>query len=372
MSIEAKKNTIPAHLGLLVLTASLGPQLIVAASKIGENAEQFIWLSALLGGMISFISAYMILKICLAFPENTFIEIINTLLGKTGGLLVLIHFMLLLISQLILSVRILTNTIHLFLFDRTPPEVILLVFIIAAMYIAMQEWNTQLGVIQFFSITQIPLLFGLWMLCLLNFHAEYLLPLWPEKPFGILLGAIDSLNIFTGHALLFILFSLLNTTKKGVIKAAVWGIGTNTLMYVINSIILVGVLTPSSIKALPYPTIIALKGVELPRIFIERIENYMLLTWTPVIMMMFVLFLFCLSEALRQKLKLREHCMLLPVWLPIIFIIIKMIETPYLFYLFYSAAKYINLLFSFFTVPLLWILSKKRMQSKCITTKNSL
>lgn len=369
MNVEARKNMIPAHIGLFILVTGLGPQVFMLATKVGQDAEQFMWLSALISGLVSFVPAYLIIKICLLFSSDKFVEIASRVLGKTGGLIVISHFIILLFTQLVLAARICTNVAHLFLFDRTPPEVIALVFISTAVYCAMQEWNTQLGVIQLLTLTGIPVMYGGWLLSFLSFQPENLLPLWPEKPLGILQGALDCTSIFAGNAIIFILLPLINKSKKTVVTAAAWGIGILTLIYILGGLILVGVLTANTIKVIPYPTIIALKGVELPGVFIERIENYMLLSWLPIVTMNAALYLFCLAETLRLKLKFTYHRGFVPVLLPLILITAKSIDTPQNLSLFISLAQYISLLFFFVTVPILWILARKKAGSHPCTTE---
>jgi spore germination protein len=356
---ENNTRMTPAQFGLLTLVVGLGPQALIAFSTIGADADQLLWFSLLIGGFLNFGAACIMLKLCALYPQDTVVEIARKTLGKFGGFLLLAHFSLVLLTHLILAARVESNVIQLFLFDQTPSEVICLLFLGTTVYCAIQDWDTQLMVIQVFTLTELPLMVGLWLLCFLNFQPEHLLPLWPDKPLGLLRGAVNSYNVYSGYEIILVLYPLVTRGHTNLFKAVAWGMGLLSAIYVAGAAVLTGALTAATVKLLPYPAISALKGVSIPGTFVERLENFMLLSWLPLFLMSSLLLLYCLAETFRRQFGLTQHRTFVPLWLPVIFLAAKIIETPQNLALFSKLTLYTGLLFSFAVIPVLWLRVRK-------------
>lgn len=280
-TLNAKDKMSSLQFGIAVTSGMLTTRLIFTTPLLLVNAEQFLWLSSALAGFIFYFAAYLMIRLGEQFPEETIGEYLPRLLGKTFGTLAFAIFITILLFNITGCAISVTTLYVIFLFDQTPRAALVIVLLLAVVYCTSKNWGTILRVIQILIIA-LPLLYIFYSLIWLNFDLINLLPLWPDNFIGILKAVPYHTEYYAGYEALLVLLPLANRGKISFARTVGWGFMVITFMYVLGAIVLVGNITAQTGASVPAPVIYAMKSVELPETFLERLENYMITLFLPV------------------------------------------------------------------------------------------
>lgn len=361
-NLNAKEKMSSLQLGIAVTAGLLTTRLIFTTPLLLSNAAQFSWLSSVLAGFIFYFAAYLMIRLGEQFSEETLGEYLPRLMGKTFGALAFSIFIIILILN-ITSCAISVTTLYVtFMFDQTPRAALVIVLLLAVVYCTLKSWGTILKVIQIFIIA-LPLLYLFHSLIWLNFDLINLLPLWPDNFIGILKPVPYHTEYYAGYEALLVLLPLTNRGKISFARIVGWGFIVITFMYVLGAIVLVGNITAQTGASVPAPVIYAMKSVELPETFLERLENYMISLLLPVTYMSMVTSYFAVAEGCRKYFNCKDHRIFIPVFLPLIFFLSTLIDSPERAEALRNINMFIALFFSFIIVPLLLFLACRKKGS---------
>ncbi|MCE5285765.1 MAG: spore germination protein [Pelosinus sp.] len=350
------------QLGLVVTSGLLNARLLPATSYLVSHAQQFAWLSSALAGLLFYLAAYFILRLAEHFPEETLGEYTSRLVGKRLGSVIIAFFILVMYLNIVNCTIAIVNVFSLYLLDQTPRQILIIVLLLAAAYCTLQEWGVILRVIQLLAIS-VPLLFAFYSLIFLNFNLLNLLPLWPDSFGGIIRGIFDHTDYYPGYESILVLLPLARRGTVSFAKTIGWGFFAVTLMYVLGAIIFIGAVSAKTGANVSEPVIYALKSVELPGTFIERLEDYMIMFFMPATYISMVLSYFSIGEVCHKWLKFNNHQTFVPVFLPLLFFVCNIVDSPEQREILRNISMYITLLFSFGITLLLLLLAKRRKGS---------
>jgi len=250
------------------------------------------------------------------------------------------------------------------MFDRTPPEVVILALLVVSTYCALQDWGTILRVLQIMFFLAHSMFTVVWMTSILMLQPENLLPLWPINTKVMIREAFSTWSMFNGYEVVLILLPLVSrkATFAKLAKVSGWVFAYMISFLLLIIIIIIGVLTVENAKNVIYPVLTVIRSVELPGTFIERLENYLLLAWIPTIFDSLVVMMFIMGQVSMRHYHYADHRPWVLALVPIIYVGSVFLET----YQVYDAVSKFTLWgglgFTFGVVPLSLLLSwrKKR------------
>ena len=325
-----------------------------------EIAEHGAWLSVIVGGVLFYIAAYLMLKLGNQYPDETLVEYAPRIFGTWGGGVIVLWFYLLFFFQLIQNITSAGKVITFHMFDRTPPEVIILALLVVCTYSALQDWGTILRVQQFMFFVAYSMLIIIWMVSSLNLQPENLLPLWPSKMKPVLSGGLFTWNLYSGYECILLLLPLVyRGTSFAKLAKTIGGVFIYFMVFfMVLIIIIIGVLTVESAKNVPYPALVVIRSVELPGTFIERLENYLLLAWVPVIFATFSVVMYFMGQISMRYYRYVDHRPWVLLLVPIIYAgSMLLLDDPQGHERISQIALWTGLGFSFGVVPLALLLS---------------
>ena len=371
-NLEVKTQMSALQLSIIVITACIGgAQIMRAPRELIATAEHGAWLSIIVGGLLFYIVACLMLKLGKQYPDETLVEYAPRLFGRWGGSIVILWFNLVFFLQLIQGVTSAGKVITFHMFDRTPPEVIILALLVVCTYSALQDWGTILRVQQFMFVVAYSMLTVVWMVSFLNVQPENLLPLWPIKMKAILNGSIYSWNMYSGYECILLLLPLVyKGASFAKLAKAIGGAFTYLILFfMVLIIIIIGVLTVESAKNVPYPALVVIRSVELPGTFIERLENYLLLAWVPVIFATFSVVMYFMGQISMRYYRYVDHRPWVLLLVPIIYAgSMLLLDDPQGHERISQIALWTGLGFSFGVVPLALLLSwrqRRKGETRC-------
>jgi spore germination protein len=135
------------------------------------------------------------------------------------------------------------------------------------------------------------------------------------------------------------------------------------MIYVLGAILFVGGVTAKTGASVSEPVIYALKSVELPGTFIERLEDYMIMFFTPATYISMVLSYFSIAKVCQSWSKFNNHQVFVSTFLPLLFFVCNIVDSPERREILRNVSMYMTLFFSYGVIVILLLLAKRRKGS---------
>lgn len=352
-NLEVKTTMSPLELGIVIFVAGIGAGTITAPEQIVTIADQFSLYSIIIGGIVWTIMGWMIIHLGSYFPKKTVSEYFPLIWGKTGGVLLVWLFIMILLFRLVIAVQGFVREVSFFMFDRTPLEVIIGSFLAVSTYCAMQSWGTIQRVAQLVFFTTVPLMLTVLALGFMNFKLVNILPLWPIQNIGgIAQGTVATWSLFNGSELLLLFLPLVYRRNISVAQAVSGTFFLKTSVILIAVLLVLGELGPEGTKTQVFPTILAIRNIELPGTFVERLDNYLLIVWVPIGVISSGIQQYAFAKILSVMHGLRDHRPIALLFFPLMFILVASQHDYRLFSQSQPISNWAGFLFEFVIIPL--------------------
>lgn len=249
------------------------PRVIAEVTQPGDGL-----ISISLAGLISIVLAWTLARLASRFPKQNFSEYTPLIIPRPFSFVanILLGVSFFIVAAFLM--RVLAIITKLYLFDRTPIEVITLVFLLVIIYAVSGSRFALLRLNMMF----LPIvMFVLVLVQIMNlgfFEFNNLKPVFATPWQGILKGIVSSTHGFLGFEVILFYTALMKNPQKAP-KAAVIGISLSLLMYLIIYIFAIGVFSRQGMINVVFPTIEMAKEVEVPGEFFERFESILLTIW---------------------------------------------------------------------------------------------
>lgn len=361
-NLEVKSKVSAAQFGVVMTAAILGAGYITLPSQIVPLAEQLAWISVLLGGGLFFGAAWIMIKLAALYPQSDLTDYLPQLLGKWLGMSIIGFLVLMFLIALCVAQNQFSRVVTFFLFDRTPPDVIILSMLAVVAYCTMQDLGTIVRVAEFTFFVAIVMSGAIWLAGIFNFQPENLLPFWTDKPMNILQAALNTSETFGGYEIILLLFPLISQKRHSLVKVVGISFILITLVGISIVVMTVGVLTAAAVPNESYPTLIVIRSVELPGTFVERLENYFLLAWIPLLFNSQSLFLYLVAKIMSRLWGFADHRPWVLALVPLVYTGATLLDGLELIDLAGKANNLLALVFSLGIMPLVYLYAKWKQQ----------
>lgn len=364
-NLEVKSKMSAIQLAIVVTTTGISSQLVLSSRKIVADAGNLAWLSIILGGLIFYGAALLMVKLGEGFPAQTLLEYMPSLWGKAGSSIIIWWFNLLFLTQLCTSTAAFSKVIQLFLFYRTPVEIIILGLIITYAYCALQDFGTILRVQQLVFWVATSAFIILWLLSLFNFRPESLLPLWKKSDLtGLFSATTATWNMYSGYEIVLLLLPITSRNRTGITKALGGAFLCMCLLFLSIIVIAVGVLTIHGVKNSLYPTMTVISSVEVPGTFIERLDTYLVLSMIPGVFDTMAIFMWVSAQVFKKQKQHADHRPWVFILLPLIYIGSVLLTNIKAYDFTIKVVTWLGIIFSLLVIPLSLVLVWKKAVTK--------
>lgn len=316
---DAYNKMTPLQAAIVIVVIGSGISIIRGPMTLVNQAGQWGWMTAILAAGIYYVSAYLIIRLMNSFPGQSLVQFLPALTGKIGAHLFVWFFILTTLFQISFRCLSFAREITFFLFDRTPIEIIILTFLLGTTYAGVQAWGTLLRVSQLIFFAVIPFLTIFIAFGMINFKAINLFPLIPEKPLLVVKAIPQTWGLFNGSELLLVLYPFI---ARGTTQLVKWIAGAyllRTLLLLVSTIMTIGVLSAEGTNNTSYPTLLAVRIAELPGTFLERLDNYLLLSWIPIAVITVGIYMFCMGKLIAELYNFSDHRPFTIAIIPVLF-----------------------------------------------------
>lgn len=240
------------------------------------------WLTLVMGGLIAITLGWLLSKIAISFPNESFLSFASYLVSKPVAIILSCLFILQYIVISSFQIRGIATLSNEYLFERTPLEVICLAFILVVIYAV----SGSRAAIFRLNILFFPFIIGGLILLIIApigaIKVENLLPVLETDFKGLFEGTISSLNAFLGFGIVLFYIALIKKPKNTP-KMTVYGILWPLSFYTIIFIVCIGVFGNSTVNNIYYPLFELSKIVSIPGIFFERFDSILFVIWTIIV-----------------------------------------------------------------------------------------
>ncbi|MBG9453470.1 spore gernimation protein [Lysinibacillus sphaericus] len=295
--------------------------LTLPRTSVEKVKSPDVWISVFLGGIIAIIAAVIIVKLSQKYPEKTFYQYSQDIVGKWAGwflsLLIIVYFFT--ISAF--EVRIMAEVTSLFLLEGTPTWAIILPFMWIGLYLISSGINS---IARLFEII-FPITFVLFLLVAFMsfgiFELDNLRPVLGLGVMPVLKGVKTATLAFLGPEIMLLLVALMKQSEKAkAVKVALIGLTIPLIFYVITVVMVIGALSIDGVVTRTWPTLELMRSFEIPGLIFERFESFLLVIWIMQIFATFTITYFAAALGLAQLFKKNIQPFIFGL-LPIIYII---------------------------------------------------
>ncbi|MDC2864261.1 spore germination protein [Bacillus sp. BP-3] len=278
-----------------------------------------VWITVILGGLIAMVTGIIMVKLSQQFPEKTFYQYSQDIVGKwIGGLLslcIIIYFFTLSSFE----VRVLEEVTSFFLLEGTPGWAIIMTFMWVGLYLMIGGINPMarmFGII--FPITIFIFLLTAFM-SIGIFEIDNLRPVLGLGIMPVLKGIKTTTLAYSGAEIMLLLLVFMEQPNKGV-KVVLVGIIIPLIFYVITVVMVIGAFSVDGVLTRTWPTFDLMRSFEIPGLIFERFESLLLVIWIMQIFSTYTICYYAAAFGLAQLFKKNIHSFMYGL-LPVVYVI---------------------------------------------------
>lgn len=286
-----KDNLRPVQIFPMTVAVFLGINMFTIHHKLIGTAGQDMWISVIIGGIITYLYSLPLYYIARQYPGNDFPEITMRLLGKIFGRIVLVPLTVFFITYAGLGLRAFTQVVRVFLLDRTPTFAVILLMCIVVVF------TINKGIFTICNMTDI--LFPVFLTALIifmlfsvkNADISRMEPILHDNTAGLLKSIMPAVRSFAGYGVIAYILRYMSTMKK---TFKWFTLGMSLSFFLITAAVIITLLNfgPEEIKTMVYPFLALSKTVELPNTLVERLEGFIVIIWIPISFITVTIFTF--------------------------------------------------------------------------------
>ncbi|CAN7523839.1 endospore germination permease [Paenibacillus sp. LjRoot153] len=129
----------------LIFSMEFGMTALFTISTPVFLAKQDVWISMILATLICLFTTFVAVKLSLLYPEQTFIQYTQTILGKWLGKIILLSYLLMWLSVSGIILREYADFVYLALFSSTPLWIVILIMLGAIVYVTYSGGLRSIG-----------------------------------------------------------------------------------------------------------------------------------------------------------------------------------------------------------------------------------
>lgn len=320
MILNPKDQITTPQTAVIIINFILGTGLLTLPRSSTEKVHTpDVWISVIIGGIITIIAGVIMVKLSQQFPDKTFYQYINEIVGKWVGsflsLVIICYFLMTSGFQL----RSMAEVIRYLLLEGTPTWAIIMIFMWVGLYLIIGGINPIARLFEIILPLTVILFLVVTLMSIKIFEIDNLRPVLGDGVIPVLKGVKTTALAFSGPEIMLLLIPFMNQPKKAV-KALLVGVSIPLIFYVITVVMVIGALSVDGVVTRTWPTLDLIRSFEISGLIFERFESLLLVVWIMQIFATFTITYFAAALGLAQLTKKSIHPFMFGL-LPILYII---------------------------------------------------
>ncbi|WP_079709026.1 GerAB/ArcD/ProY family transporter [Paraliobacillus ryukyuensis] len=237
-----------------------------------------MWMSVILGGLITFLSGLFVVKLSQQFPKQTFFQFNQIIVGKYLGWGLSLGFIIYAILLGSFEIRAMGEVTKFYLLEGTPLSVLMICMLWVGTYLLAGGINAMARLFEFIYPITIFIFLLVVMLGIVNFEIDNVRPVLGNGVMPIIKGLVPTLLTNSGMEFLLVWIAFMKRPKQAT-KVLRWGVFLTVFIYFFTIIITTGVFSVERLQVETWPTLSLIQSYEFKGVFIERFESVFLVVW---------------------------------------------------------------------------------------------
>jgi spore germination protein len=319
------------------------------------------WISVALGGCLALVAGFIVAKTSQLFPKQTMFQYCPSIFGKFMGSILILFFIVYCILLDGFEVRILGEVIREYVLDTTPMEVVIILFLCVATYLAIGGINPIVRVCELYFLPIILVALLTLFLSTKTFEIDNIRPLFGEGLTPIMKGVKSTALAYIGFENMLVWTAFMEEPNKAV-KSTLSGIGIVAVLYSLVVLLTIGTLSFDEVNTLTWPTMSLAKTIEFPGSIFERLDSLFVVVWVIAIYTTFVPFFYSACLGLGQLFHKDDTYFVFAI-LPLIYIAAMYQADLNSVFKFGDYVSYLGIFFGTIFPVAVWIVAKMRKKS---------
>lgn len=290
----------------MIFTMDLGMTLIMTLTPSLQAAKQDVWISILVAGCIILLATVLVTNAALLQPDQTLIQLSQTVLGKWIGKAVVIIYFVQWYTILPIVLRQFVDVIHTMILPTTPKAAVMLIMLLLIAYATYSG-----GIVSIARCSEIlgPIIVLMVILVLVasinNADWKYLLPVYADSGImGIVKGSFAPAS-YLGHSVEYLMLaSFLYQPRKGA-PYAFWGVIAASFFVLIAMLMATVTMGTNLAPKMWYPFFEMSRKISLFG-FIENFDPLTIVIWVASVFIKLAIYLFITSYGTAQFLQIKN------------------------------------------------------------------
>lgn len=305
----------------LIFTMEFGMTAIFTLSPAVFLSKQDAWISVIFATLITLCTTYAAVKLSLLYPEQTFIQSSQTILGKWLGKFILIPYFVMWLTVTGVILREFADFVFITLFTQTPLWTIILIMLSAAVY------ATYSGGLR--SIARSGEIIGpvtaagsilIFIFSVKDWDWLRLLPVYYNTGFmPILLGSLTPASFLAESFMVVMLVAFMKKPQQ-LMSSSLLGVAAASIALLAMTMIVIMVFGPNLPAKFIYPLYSIVSYISVME-FIQNIDVIIVLLWIISIFIKLSLYLFITSYGTAQLFRIQKWRRTIWWIAPIVFVL---------------------------------------------------
>lgn len=318
--INNNDNISSYQIAMITIMTVIGVGIFSLPSQLAKTAGTDAWFIVIIGGMLNMAALFIILLLSNRFPGETFPDFTSHIIGQIPAKLLTMVYAIYFAVLIAYVVRLLNEVVKMFLLFRTPSEVIIISLILVCTY-AVRGGVECIGRVMelFFPLLFIPL-FLILIPGIAEFKLTNIMPIFHNISSKIWLSIPIMSFSFSGYEALLFYIGFMDKPKKSYLSAAMAMVFI-ILTYAVVTILCFSVFGENLIQNMQWPLLGYVKSIDLPGLFIERLDGVILGVWVFTVFTSMVSLYFALTYSLSKIFDATEQKQFALPMVPVIYYI---------------------------------------------------
>jgi len=281
-----------------------------------------VWMSVILGGLVSILAGTIMVKLSQRFPGQTFFQYNKQIIGKFLGTLVSVVVIIYFVCFSSFEMRSVQEVSIFFLLEGTPHWAADAMFMWIAIYLCCGGINSIARICRLIVPITWMIFLGSCLLSFGIFEVNNLRPVLGEGLKPVLRAVMPTALTFTaGENLLFLIAFMAKPSKA--LRVLITGTSISMFFYIIAVVMTIGVFSVEGVVTRTWPFIDLIRSFEVEFLVFERFESLLLAIWIMQMFCTFCIAFFGAAVGLSQIMNMKMNTCLY-LLLPLIYIVSTM------------------------------------------------
>ncbi len=345
----------PAQIMSLISSTLIGIGVLTLPRAVTSDAHQSGWMSVILGGFVSWIGLWLILRLGRMFPGHNIITISHRLLGKFLTFPIMLIYIVFWFASTAGVARTFGDVVVTAVLVKTPLEVIVGSMLLVGFILVMCDMEVIARAHEvLLPLIIIPVL----LIALFSFQSASfvrLMPVFDTDWKGLLSGMTAASFSYQGFETLGVYMGNTHIRSKHTMKAAMIGMAIPMVVYTLITIAGITAFGYEELQRLMWPTLELVKTTEVPGLVLERLESAFLGVWVVAVFTTFAGFYFTYCFAAKIMFNRKNHRAIAIITLPLLYLVAMMPENVHQLFDYLDIVAYVGVAITFGSL-FLWFL----------------